>query len=265
MRGAGFRMGPFELVDAIGADVNLAVSQSVYGGASSGRRATGRTRCSGPGRRGPAGTQERGRLLRLRGRWRARGAVGRLARGAGAARGAACSEEQIAARILATIVNEAASAVADGVAAPEAIDTAMRLGANYPSGPLEWGERIGLAQRRRAPSTRCTPRCPTGATGSCRCSARWPSAAAPSSRRARERAARIGIGRSSSTWTACCWTPSCSGSGPRRELFARHGAEFTLRRQDGGDRAPRSTSPRATSPSGSASRTSRALRWSTRW
>ena len=24
------------------------------------------------------------------------------------------------------------------------IDTAMRLGTNYPSGPLEWGERIGL-------------------------------------------------------------------------------------------------------------------------
>jgi 3-hydroxybutyryl-CoA dehydrogenase len=30
------------------------------------------------------------------------------------------------------------------VAEPEAIDTAMRLGANYPAGPLEWGERIGL-------------------------------------------------------------------------------------------------------------------------
>jgi 3-hydroxybutyryl-CoA dehydrogenase len=56
------------------------------------------------------------------------------------------TEEQIAARILATIVNEAASAVGEGVAAPEAIDTAMRLGANYPSGPLEWGERIGLVR-----------------------------------------------------------------------------------------------------------------------
>ena len=35
--------------------------------------------------------------------------------------------------------------MADTVAAPEAIDMAMRLGANYPSGPLEWGERIGLS------------------------------------------------------------------------------------------------------------------------
>jgi len=39
-----------------------------------------------------------------------------------------------------------ASAVADGVAGPESIDTAMRLGANYPAGPLEWGERIGLRE-----------------------------------------------------------------------------------------------------------------------
>ncbi|HSM38039.1 MAG TPA: 3-hydroxyacyl-CoA dehydrogenase family protein, partial [Candidatus Limnocylindrales bacterium] len=55
------------------------------------------------------------------------------------------NEQQIAARILATIVNEAASAVEEGVATPDAIDVAMRLGMNYPSGPLEWGERIGLS------------------------------------------------------------------------------------------------------------------------
>jgi 3-hydroxybutyryl-CoA dehydrogenase len=53
--------------------------------------------------------------------------------------------EAVQARVLATIVNEAASAVGEGVATPEAVDTAMRLGTNYPSGPLEWGERIGLA------------------------------------------------------------------------------------------------------------------------
>ena len=56
------------------------------------------------------------------------------------------SEEQISSRLIAALVNEAASAVAEGVATPQAIDTAMRLGANYPSGPLEWGERIGLAR-----------------------------------------------------------------------------------------------------------------------
>jgi 3-hydroxybutyryl-CoA dehydrogenase len=52
---------------------------------------------------------------------------------------------EIEARILATLVTEAASAVADGVATPDAIDTAMRLGTNWPDGPLAWGERIGLA------------------------------------------------------------------------------------------------------------------------
>jgi 3-hydroxybutyryl-CoA dehydrogenase len=52
---------------------------------------------------------------------------------------------QIEARVLACIVNEAASAVADGVAGPEAIDTAMRLASNWPEGPVAWGERIGLS------------------------------------------------------------------------------------------------------------------------
>ena len=56
------------------------------------------------------------------------------------------AETKIAERLLATIVNEAASALADGVASPESIDIAMRLGANYPSGPLAWGERIGLTE-----------------------------------------------------------------------------------------------------------------------
>jgi 3-hydroxybutyryl-CoA dehydrogenase len=53
--------------------------------------------------------------------------------------------ESIADRALAAIVNEAASALADGVGSPEAIDTAMRLASNWPDGPLAWGERIGLA------------------------------------------------------------------------------------------------------------------------
>ena len=63
---------------------------------------------------------------------------------------------QIEARTLAAIVNEAASAVADGVAAPEAIDTAMQLAANWPEGPLAWGERIGLPVGR--PHPRRAPR-----------------------------------------------------------------------------------------------------------
>jgi len=41
-------------------------------------------------------------------------------------------------------VNEAVSAVEDRTARPEAIDTAMRLGTNWPQGPLAWGEERGL-------------------------------------------------------------------------------------------------------------------------
>ncbi len=49
-------------------------------------------------------------------------------------------------RILCMIVNEAAFAVTENVASSEAIDAAMKLGTNYPFGPIEWGNRIGLKQ-----------------------------------------------------------------------------------------------------------------------
>jgi 3-hydroxybutyryl-CoA dehydrogenase len=47
-------------------------------------------------------------------------------------------------RIVCQLVNEAAFALQKGVGAAEDIDTAMRLGLNYPRGPLEWGGSIGL-------------------------------------------------------------------------------------------------------------------------
>lgn len=49
----------------------------------------------------------------------------------------------IAARIIAMIINEAYLAVADNVSTKEEIDTAMKLGTNYPFGPFEWAELIG--------------------------------------------------------------------------------------------------------------------------
>ena len=48
-------------------------------------------------------------------------------------------------RVFALLLNEATSAVAERLATPDHIDQAMRLGVNYPAGPLEWAERIGLA------------------------------------------------------------------------------------------------------------------------
>ncbi len=47
-------------------------------------------------------------------------------------------------RILVPLVNEGVGILADGVATAEGIDTAMKLGANHPMGPLELGDLIGL-------------------------------------------------------------------------------------------------------------------------
>jgi 3-hydroxybutyryl-CoA dehydrogenase len=50
----------------------------------------------------------------------------------------------ITARILAVVINEAWYTWQEGVSSKEEIDTAMKLGTNYPMGPFEWGARIGL-------------------------------------------------------------------------------------------------------------------------
>jgi 3-hydroxybutyryl-CoA dehydrogenase len=47
-------------------------------------------------------------------------------------------------RILIPMINEAIGLVAEGVASPEDIDTAMKLGANHPMGPLALGDLVGL-------------------------------------------------------------------------------------------------------------------------
>ncbi|MFE5816014.1 3-hydroxyacyl-CoA dehydrogenase [Streptomyces sp. NPDC056479] len=49
----------------------------------------------------------------------------------------------IVARTVARVVDLAHDAVAKGVATEEDIDTAMRLGVNYPMGPFEWSRRLG--------------------------------------------------------------------------------------------------------------------------
>ncbi|EGL81951.1 3-hydroxyacyl-CoA dehydrogenase domain-containing protein [Caldalkalibacillus thermarum TA2.A1] len=47
-------------------------------------------------------------------------------------------------RTLALIINEAAHTLAEGVASAKDIDIAMKKGTNYPFGPLEWADKIGL-------------------------------------------------------------------------------------------------------------------------
>jgi 3-hydroxybutyryl-CoA dehydrogenase len=47
-------------------------------------------------------------------------------------------------RIISMIINEAAQVYSEGIASKEDIDTAMKLGTNYPHGPLEWADRLGV-------------------------------------------------------------------------------------------------------------------------
>lgn len=50
----------------------------------------------------------------------------------------------IAPRVLAMIINEAYFALSEAVSTEAEIDTAMKLGTNYPMGPIEWSKKIGL-------------------------------------------------------------------------------------------------------------------------
>jgi 3-hydroxybutyryl-CoA dehydrogenase len=50
----------------------------------------------------------------------------------------------IAPRVVCMIINEAFFALEEKVSSKEEIDTAMKLGTNYPFGPFEWAEKIGI-------------------------------------------------------------------------------------------------------------------------
>jgi 3-hydroxybutyryl-CoA dehydrogenase len=138
MRAAGYPMGPFELMDHVGLDVNLAAARGVWEG-------LGR-----PDRLRPSQIQERlveaGRLGRKTGegfyRWR----DGRRAEPAAefaALPADSLGADAIAGRIGLCVINEAWHALGDGVATAGDIDLALRLGAAHPAGPFELGERLG--------------------------------------------------------------------------------------------------------------------------
>jgi 3-hydroxybutyryl-CoA dehydrogenase len=150
--GAGLRMGPFELMDLIGIDVNFAVAKSFWEQSfneprwrphplhermvSSGRlgRKTGRGfyvyEKDTPHRpRDPDVSVQRpivdeGQLEQV---------AGSLA-------------PPVLTRLVATIANEACFALGEHVASAQDIDTAMRLGYNWPIGPLAWGDGLGWSR-----------------------------------------------------------------------------------------------------------------------
>jgi 3-hydroxybutyryl-CoA dehydrogenase len=52
----------------------------------------------------------------------------------------------IAPRVIASVINEAFITLEEEVSTENEIDTAMKMGTNYPFGPFEWGEKIGLSK-----------------------------------------------------------------------------------------------------------------------
>ncbi len=128
----GFKMGPFELMDFIGNDVNYAVTRSVF-----------EAMYFDPRYR-PALTQRRLVESGWLGRKSKRGYYD-YRDGATAPTPVedAALGRVIVDRIVAMLVNEAADAVQMRVASPEDIELAMSKGVNYPKGLLAWGDEIG--------------------------------------------------------------------------------------------------------------------------
>jgi 3-hydroxybutyryl-CoA dehydrogenase len=50
----------------------------------------------------------------------------------------------VSARVISMIINEAFFALGEKISTSEEIDMAMKLGTNYPHGPFEWAEKIGI-------------------------------------------------------------------------------------------------------------------------
>ncbi len=129
-----FRMGPFELMDFIGNDVNYAVTKSVFEGFFYDPRYR------------PSLTQRRlveaGFLGRKSGRgyYDYRDGAAKPSADTDRVRGGAIFE-----RILAMLINEAVDAVHMRVASARDVDLAVLKGVNYPQGLLAWGDELGPA------------------------------------------------------------------------------------------------------------------------
>lgn len=131
----GFRMGPFELMDFIGHDVNYAVTESVF-----------KEFYFDP-RFKPSITQKRLVEAGLLGRKSGKGFYD-YAEGA---ENVAPTEDRelgelIFNRIIVMLINEAADSLHLNIASREDLDTAMTRGVNYPKGLLKWGDEMGVTQ-----------------------------------------------------------------------------------------------------------------------
>ncbi|WP_294275615.1 3-hydroxyacyl-CoA dehydrogenase NAD-binding domain-containing protein [uncultured Chryseobacterium sp.] len=130
-----FKMGPFELMDLIGVDVNFSVTKTVY------------NEYFYDPKYKPSLLQQRMSEAKLHGRKTGKGFYDY-------AEGAAKPEpqkddslyQQIFMRIISMLINEAVEAKRLGIANDEDLELAMQKGVNYPKGLLAWGEEIGYAK-----------------------------------------------------------------------------------------------------------------------
>ncbi len=133
----GFRMGPFELMDFIGHDVNYAVTESVW------------TACYYEPRYQPSFTQRRlvdaGWLGRKTGRGFYDYRPEANASKPDPERTDTEKMRRLFERIVVMLINEAADAMYYQVASRDDIDQAMTLGVNYPKGLLRWADEWGIA------------------------------------------------------------------------------------------------------------------------
>jgi 3-hydroxybutyryl-CoA dehydrogenase len=133
----GFRMGPFELMDLIGNDINFTVTRTVW-----------ESFFFDPRYR-PSFTQQRMVEAGWLGRKTGRGYFHYDAKGLPVATEppsvAPELAERIVERVLALLINEAADALFLNVASAADIDLAMTKGVNYPKGLLAWADEKGAA------------------------------------------------------------------------------------------------------------------------
>lgn len=129
----GFRMGPFELMDFIGNDINYTVTETVF------------TAFYYDPRYKPAFTQKRLSEAGYLGRKSGRGYYNYAE---GATNPKATEDlllgQEILDRISVMLINEAADALHLKIASAQAIDNAMTKGVNYPKGLLAWANEKGM-------------------------------------------------------------------------------------------------------------------------
>ncbi|KFF11557.1 3-hydroxybutyryl-CoA dehydrogenase [Chryseobacterium soli] len=130
-----FKMGPFELMDLIGVDVNFSVTTTVY-----------KDYFYDPKYK-PSLLQQRMSEAKLHGRKTGKGFYDYAE---GAEKPIPQKDEalyqQIFLRIISMLINEAVEAKRLGVANDEDLELAMQKGVNYPKGLLSWGQEIGYAK-----------------------------------------------------------------------------------------------------------------------